>query len=119
MSFLHWSPAELLGSGTVLVGMLVNSCREIWDVLTERQRRKREDARIDAMCLAMEREGFTITQVVGGVPVKWFCYCPRQVWRWSATERMAHVFATRLAAERAVENCSVHYKSSYQIIKRK
>ena len=101
------------------MGLFTNSLREIWDVVTEPQRRKREDARIDALCLAMEREGFTITQVVAGVPVKWFCYCPRQVWRWSATERMAHVFPTRSAAERAAENCSVHYKSSYQIIKRK
>lgn len=101
------------------MGLFTNSCREIWDVLTEGQRRKREDDRIDALCLAMEREGFTITQVVAGVPVKWFCYCPRQVWRWSPTERMAHVFPDRSTAERAAENCSLYYKSSYQIIKRK
>jgi hypothetical protein len=107
-----------LVGGTVLVGLFVNSLIEIWDVITEPQRRKREDARIDALCLAMEREGFTITQVVAGVPVKWFRYCPREVWRWSSSERMAHVFHDRSAAERAVENCSVSYKSSYQIIKR-
>ena len=100
------------------MGLFVNSLIEIWDVITEPQRRKREDARIDALCLAMEREGFTITQVVGGVPVKWFRYCPRNVWRWSASERMAEIFPDRSAAERAVENCSVYYKSSYQIIKR-
>ena len=109
---------QLLAGRAVLVGLFTNSCREIWDALTESKRRKREDDRIDALCLAMEREGFTITQVVAGVPVKWFCYCPRQVWRWSPTERMAHVFPTRSAAEWAAENCSVHYKSSYQILKR-
>lgn len=100
------------------MGMLTNSCREIWDVLTESKRRKREDARIDALCLAMEREGFTITQVVAGVPVKWFRYCPREVWRWTPSERMAHVFPDRSAAERAAESCSLYYKSSYQIMKR-
>jgi hypothetical protein len=109
---------QLLGGRTVLMGLFINSLIEIWDVLTEPQRRKREDARIDALCLAMERQGYTITQVVAGVPVKWFCYCPREVWRWSASERMAHVFHDYSAAERAVENCSVSYKSSYQIIKR-
>lgn len=119
MSRLHGQGWQLLVIGTVLVGLFVNSLIEIWDVITEPQRRKREDARIDALCLAMEREGFTITQVVAGVPVKWFCYCPRQVWRWSPSERMAHVFPDRSTAERAAENCSVHYKSSYQIIKRK
>lgn len=119
MSRLHGEGWQLLDGGAVLVGLFTNSLIEIWDVITEPQRRKREDARIDALCLAMEREGFTITQVVAGVPVKWFCYCPRQVWRWSPSERMAHVFPDRSTAERAAENCSLYYKSSYQIIKRK
>jgi len=100
------------------VGLFVNSCREIWDAVTERPRRNRQIAEIERRWLEMERHGYTITQVVAGVPVKWFCYCPRNVWRWSASERMAEVFPDRSAAERAAANCSVHYKSRYQILKR-
>jgi hypothetical protein len=100
------------------VGLFANSLIEIWDVITERSRRTRQIADMEARWLELTRDGYTITQVVGGVPVKWFRYCPRNVWRWSASERMAEIFPDRSAAERAVENCSVYYKSSYQIIKR-
>jgi hypothetical protein len=100
------------------MGLFVNSCREIWDAVTERPRRNRQIADMERRWLDMTRDGYTITQVVAGVPVKWFCYCPRNVWRWSASERMAEIFPDRSAAERAAANCSVYYKSSYQIIKR-
>lgn len=53
-------------------------------------------------------EGWVICQVsIGGTPIRWFRYCPREVWRWTPTRTRAAVFPTKKDAEQAVTNSTV------------
>ncbi len=51
-----------------------------------------------------------------GTPYKYFRYCPNEVWRWTTKRSMAEVFPSRKTAEYAARNCSVYYKSAYQVM---
>jgi hypothetical protein len=62
------------------------------------------------------RSGWVIVQeTITGSPFRWFCYHNNDVWRWSGNPARAEVFPTKQAAIEAVANCSVQYRSVYQI----
>jgi len=50
-------------------------------------------------------------------PLKWFRYCPVEVWRWTRSPRQAAVFRSYDSAERAARNCSLYWEDHYQIRK--
>jgi len=59
-----------------------------------------------------------VEETITGHPLRWFCYHGNDVWRWVSTGTRAEVFATKQQAEEAAMNCSVYYRSQYQVRKR-
>jgi hypothetical protein len=54
--------------------------------------------------------------IAGSKPIKYFRYDYEEVWVWSKTPSRATKFRSYDSADNAAQNCSVYYKSSYEII---
>jgi hypothetical protein len=62
------------------------------------------------------QERWVIVLTIGNArPLKWFRYCPNEVWRWTGAEHTAEIFRSYDKADQAAKSCSLYYQSHYQI----